>query len=445
VNSRTCREKPSKRPHLRRSGHAAPCYALPDPLSSSGPESTDPRRELVRRVAASEAFARSPQAKTFLLYVCEAALQEIPPSLTEPDLAAAVLEKARVDGHASAAVRAQASHVRRKLQQYFSAEGARETLILELPRGAYVPVFRLRSAGEQALPSATAAWPRAAPWLAVAAGLLCAAAWALRPPAPGPRPASSPRPSVERLWRQMFDNGRPTTLIVADATLTQLEDLIGEPIGLADYSRERLVARVQQRLTTREAWRLASRDIDRRHTTMADVGLAGRVLLLQSALGLSADVVCARDATADLFRSRNVILSGPTRANPWVELFEPRLNFETRFDTATRRASVVNRAPQSGEEPSYPAQWGVRGYCRVAYLPGRGGMGSVLLVSATDMTSTEAGADFVTSERSVRDLLARLEVAEGRPIPFFEVLLRATLVINSASSPELVAYRVVAP
>jgi len=227
--------------------------------------------------------------------------------------------------------------------------------------------------------------------------------------------------------------------------LTQLEDLIGEPIGLADYSRERLAAHVQQRLTTHETRRLASRDIDRRHTTMADVGLAGRVLQLQWELGLSADVRSARDATADLFRSRNVILSGPTRANPWVELFEPRLNFETRFDTATRRASVTSRAPRPGEESSYHAEWGVRGYCRVAYLPGSGGTGSVLLVSATDMTSTEAGGDFITSEHYVRELLTRLQVVEDRPIPFFEVLLRSTLVINSASAPELVAYRVVAP
>ena len=61
------------------------------------------------------------------------------------------------------------------------------------------------------------------------------------------------------------------------------------------------------------------------------------------------------------------------------------------------------------------------------------------------MTSTEAGGDFITSEHYVRELLTRLQVVENRPIPFFEVLLRSTLVINSASAPELVAYRVVAP
>jgi hypothetical protein len=48
----------------------------------------------------------------------------------------------------------------------------------------------------------------------------------------------------------------------------------------------------------------------------------------------------------------------------------------------------------------------------------------VLLISGTDVVSTEAGARFVTSEDSVRQLRQKLALRPGEPFPHFEVLLK---------------------
>ena len=416
----------------------------PGPLSIDSPSTdvsgSDSRWELVERVLAGAAFQRSPHSKAFLVLVCERALGPRSSASRRGERSAA--DRDALDGQASGQVRAQASQVRKKLQQHFTTDGAREPLVIDLALGSYEPIFRAREIGARE--------PRDVVWLGrkgvmgaavVVALLLAATAFvvrhASRPPAVSPE-----RPFVDRLWRQMFANEYPTSVLLADAKLTELQDRLGMPIALADYVRDRLDARIEQQIPDAGARWPARRLLDRRLTTMADTTLAGRVLLLHAAHHLSAEILLARDATPGHFDGRNVIVSGPRRANPWLDLFEPQLNFQSRFDEQTRLASFENTAPRSDEQAVYSVQWANRGFCRVAYLPGRDGRGTVLLVSGTDLTSTEIGADFITSERWIRDLRRRLELEDDAPMPYFEVLLGSKVVVSSTSAPELIAVRV---
>ena len=403
----------------------------------------DARRELVDRVLRSATFERSRAARAFLSYVCERALGGDPTPPSEVEIAAGVLAGEETGGAAGGVVRAQASQVRKKLQQYFATEGSNERAVLELPLGSYLPVFRDREVGDQR-PPAPPRLARAGPWLAaIGCAALLAAVWLVaRSPQRRGAPAPS-RPAVERLWRQMFDNGRPTTVLLADVNVAQVQDLLGHPIPLADYNRNRLNAHIEERIADRETRVRAVHTMDRRHTTMADVTLAGRALLLHTALGLTAELILARDAAPRHFEQHNVILSGPRRANPWLELFEPRLNFKSRFDETTKRSSFENTAPAPGEQAAYTVQWTQRGFCRVAYLPGRDGHGTALLISGTDLTSTEVGADFMTNETWVQQLLSRLGAGTAGKVPHFEVLLGTNVLLSRTSSPELIAHRVI--
>lgn len=407
-------------------------------ILSAMPEA-DGRQELVHRVLDSPRFVRARAARAFLKYVCGNALRETPELQTEADIAAAILN-ADANGYSGGTVRAQASAVRRKLQQHFATDGAAEPIVIELPLGSYLPVFRSREVEDQR-PAPTTRRHLIAMILAGAA-VAAPITWILaqrRPPAH----LSPPQPAVERLWRQMFDNGRPTSVLLADVNLTQLQDALGESVALAEYGRDRLNARAEEQIQDPETRLKALHMMDRRHTTMADVTLGARVLQLHSALGLPAELAFARDATSSLLARHNVILSGPRRANPWLELFEPRLNFRSHFDEPTRRSSFINTAPREGEAPSYAVEWTRRGYCRVAYLPSRDGQGTALLISGTDLTSSEVGADFITSERWVAELLGHLGVRAQERIPFFEVLLESQVVLTRTSSPVLVAHRVI--
>jgi hypothetical protein len=394
-------------------------------------------------VLASAIFARSRRLRDLFLYICERTLQDPPAGLNDAEIAVAVLEKAAGDADAGALTRAHASQLRKKLQQYFATEGADETTVIELRTGTYVPVFRAREAHDseaveppiEASPSRW--WP---------AALLSAAAFAIGLLAGGVlsrRPASPSQPALDGLWREMFDNGQRTRLVLADANITLFQDLIGQGLSVADFERGHLNALVDERIRDPEQRRHALRALSQRHTPMADVTLSGRVLLLHARHGLAVEVMLARDATPRHLDGHNTILSGPRRANPWIDLFEPRLNFRSRFDETSRHALFENMAPQPGEPATYVVQYGVRGFCRVAYLPSLDGRGRVLIISGTDMTSTEVGTEFITSEHWVERLRTRLGVGKNDRLPYFEVLLGSALVVNSASTPELIAHRVV--
>ena len=89
--------------------------------------------------------------------------------------------------------------------------------------------------------------------------------------------------------------------------------------------------------------------------------------------------------------------------------------------------------------------WNRRGYCRVAWLPGLDGTGSILVLSGTEMGSTEAGVELLTSEPWVEQLRGRLGLRPGEAVPPFEALLSIELLSASAGTFELLACRRAGP
>jgi len=251
-------------------------------------------------------------------------------------------------------------------------------------------------------------------------------------------------PAVGRLWRQMFDNGRRTHVVLADSSITMFQDLIHMPLPADRYATQDFDGLIAERVPA-ALQTLARRLTRQRYTSMADVALVRRVLPLAADLGVPAEVMLARDAKLEYLRTGNTLLSGPRRANPWLELFEERLNFRSRFDQDQRASYFENRAPQAGEQPVYAVQWDARGFCHVAFLPSLNGAGSVLIVSGTDMSSGEAGIDALTDEGWVEQLRSKLGVRGEERTPYFELLLGTQIVGSAASRGELVAARVVRP
>jgi hypothetical protein len=350
-----------------------------------------------------------------------------------------------------------ASQLRKRLQQYFETEGSSETTVIEIPKGTYMPTFRLREvvaegpAQRSEGPSTEA--PRGVRAVVAVAGLFClvlaaVSVWLL---IENRRLANrfvgeiEQRPSVEVLWGRMFDNGRASYLVLSDSTVTMFQDLIRRQLTAPEYQRRQFQELAQQRLSDPQELGFARQLMNRQFTSFVDAKLVGRIGLLNASLGIPTEIVLARFTNPGYFQDHNAVLSGPNRGNPWVELFEHRLNFRSRYDEDIRQASIENLAPLPGEASVYVVEWDRVGYCRVAWLPNLGGTGSVLIISGTDMVSSDAGAEFITSERWVKDLLSRLAVKEGDAIPHFEVLLRAQLALGAVASFEIVAHRAITP
>jgi len=178
-------------------------------------------------------------------------------------------------------------------------------------------------------------------------------------------------------------------------------------------------------------------------TPFQDADVIRAILPLSMRYQIPVSVVYARDFRMQPQARGNVILLGHKRGNPWVELFEPRMNFRYDYvlDGTQRRGTLVNQSPLPGEQKTYTVEYGQQGYCVIAYLPKPIGDGTALLISGTDMSSIEAGGHLVSDESAIGKVLEHLGVRKGGRIPYFEVLLRTKLLVNTAPGFEIIAYR----
>jgi hypothetical protein len=170
------------------------------------------------------------------------------------------------------------------------------------------------------------------------------------------------------------------------------------------------------------------------------------LLSLQVAKNVRLSLYIARDYAMQDLQTNNVILVGSRRSNPWVELFEDRLNFLFEVDPATMLPRYRNRQPQPNEQPSYSLEQGESdgdAYGTIAFLPNLGRSGNVLLLSGTGIQAIRAGAECLTSDdrfAPVHRLIAQHSNKDG--LPFFEVLFRTKRVGGSSTGFEVVAFRI---
>ena len=121
------------------------------------PKADDVRREL-RRLLESLAFRDSLRLTSFLKFVVEAVLEGKSDRIKSYTIAVEALGRgAAFDPQTDPIVRVEAGRLRRALARYYATTGCNDSLVIEIPRGAYVPTFRWRDADDAPKPRAHAA------------------------------------------------------------------------------------------------------------------------------------------------------------------------------------------------------------------------------------------------------------------------------------------------
>jgi len=131
--------------------------ATPVTYRSEGEPDKDGIRLQLQRILAGEGFRRSERICRFLSYVVEQTLRGRGDELKESVLAVEVYDRPPdYNPKIDPIVRNDARRLRAKLREYYETEGSSDPVIIEIPKGSYLPVFRGR---EALLPEATAS-----PW-----------------------------------------------------------------------------------------------------------------------------------------------------------------------------------------------------------------------------------------------------------------------------------------
>ncbi|MBE3133864.1 MAG: tetratricopeptide repeat protein, partial [Acidobacteria bacterium] len=118
----------------------------------------DAIREALDRVLGSTALRHTDRLKRFLRFVVERTLDGRGSELKEYVVGVEVFERpASFDPRADPVVRVEARRLRFKLHDYYESEGGGDPVVIDLPKGSYVPAFRVRpSPGGLATGTATA-------------------------------------------------------------------------------------------------------------------------------------------------------------------------------------------------------------------------------------------------------------------------------------------------
>lgn len=400
--------------------------------------SSDARWNLVRRIAASAHLNKSRRLCEFLLYAAGCAIRNAPEEATEQQIGVNVF--GRPPGYNSSEdsiVRTHARLLRQKLAAYFEGQGVSEEMVLEIPKGHYLPVFRPRLAAEPeietffppmvaaVIPPPVQESPRPSRlggrWMlaSVTLILLCLLGLTAWHRWRRPVPAQSP---VDVFWRP-FLTGTPPLVI---------------------YSNALFVGDSEHGLRYAPAGAVVPPDGTGYVETYTGVGELASVHKLTRLFDrYHASFVLKRSllVTWDEAKQRNLIFIGSRAENPALRVLPPTRDFS--MISGPGFSGIVNHHPLPQEpalfwRPEHPLS---RDYAILALLPGVVPGNRILIFSGLMTFGTQAAVDFVCQPGTVSTLLEKVRGQNGEISPF-EAVLQTDIVGGVPLRTHLVTIRV---
>jgi hypothetical protein len=408
----------------------------------------DARWQLIERIVASPPFQKSARLRDLLCFLAERTIHGKGQDLSEHRIGSAVFGKAEdYSVVEDSSVRVHVRQLRLKLHEYFDGEGRGESVVVEIPKGAYTTLFRNSGHEAIAVPEASGpglvSWSRLLPWVLATVFLITTlAAWFRRLPVAPPPP-----------WplAALFDSSnRPVQLVVADINYGMMRLVDEQPVTLEQYlspSYRSGGAFTTPHPTARDA-RVNKYLSGSLLTSYADVVVVDTLLRLS---GNSRDRLAVRSARElrprDLEQGAFVFVGSPS-SNPWVSYFQDKLNFQEREGVVGESLKFFqNQHPKPGEQASYQglAFTGSSGedYATISLLPLANGRGSVLILQGLQQEGTEAAGLFVADAGNRQKLQEALGFSGSPTQPvYFEALIRTQSVAGAPNATSIVATRV---
>ncbi|MGD0775658.1 MAG: hypothetical protein ABSC05_22825 [Candidatus Solibacter sp.] len=411
----------------------------------------DPRWRLVQRVASSQRFHRAAQLRAFLVYVSKRALYENVTSISEDEIAIDVLGRRKdFNLHEDNIVRVQARQLRKRLDEYFDAEGKDEDWTVNIPKGSYVPEFRLRTGAQGAAEPMPPTRPGISTRLAVPilGGLLIlsvAVSAVLWKRLVESKSALQSPPPVNPLWARVFGNGQQTNIVVGDISLVVLQRTLRSDISLEQYLSHDYPKNVLGAGTSKDVVRILAGLSARQYTGFGDLNAALNILNLSRRYRAPAVIRFARNLNIREMTTENFVMIGSRRAIPWNELFERQLRYVLNSDPVSGNLSISDKLAGRGG-PVYGTSGDQNSagetYAVAALVPNLGGNGCVLLLLGVTMSGAEGAAELLSSgdfPATIRNTAGcrTLDLASQS----FEILIRTKLVAGIPQGSEVLTCR----
>jgi hypothetical protein len=307
-------------------------------------------REILQKAAASSHFQKSRRLRELLLYLGERSLQDPHCTLREQEIGVEVFGRLPdYDTSHDTLVRVHVSQLRKKLHDYFLAEGSKEPLVIEIPKGSYVTVFRPRTEIAETEPgpppaSSPRPWPFAA-GLAIGLATALLASIALVIGLRGrPNNTFPDRASRELAESPIWAGFRSSNVVVAVGTPLFFRSTDGlERNFSANFPEDLTLA--DQFLTHRPAYPQWNE-----WAPFEDVAAGVNLDRFLRGLNSTVTVVSARQVSfGGLAGKRTIVVGQPRFAPLLVDLLAGQNFRPPPYTPGQRLAGFVNAQPKAGE------------------------------------------------------------------------------------------------
>ena len=398
----------------------------------------------IDRLSSSRVLHGSESLCRLLRYLAEHSLQNPGTPVKEYQIATEVFGRPPdFDPHLDSAIRVQAGRLRLKLAEYYSSEGQRDPILVELPKGSYTLTFHPRSSAPS--PTAVAAQqPEPARkrnrillnWAAgvIALSILLAAAVAalvvkwqnhLRTDAVSSKHQDIPV-AYQIFWKDFVSGTEPWVV----------------------FSNAAFVGRPETGMRYRNPAEDSHAQILDHYTGVGEVLAVHELDRVFHLFGQEARVKRGSLFSLDDAKNNDLIFVGSPAEN--LSLRDIPMSQQFLFQRLTsgpRKGdlAVVNLHARAGE-PSYfigsPSTAPLsEDYAVISLSRGLDPSNSVLILAGASTIGTQAAVEYVCHEDSLNQLLARLGAGASSDLKPFEVVLRVKVARGVPVESEIVASR----
>jgi len=401
----------------------------------------------IDRLASSGVLHSSESLCKLLRYLAKQAIDHPGEPLKEYQIATEVFGRpSDFDPQVDSAIRVQAGRLRTKLSEYYTLEGAHDSVIVDLPKGNYHLAFRHRAAavksdlgnGADPAPSEGMAMPWPGGWKVVAIifAVLFVASLVVTIYIAADRKAATVASANEYgmapeafrvFWKPFLQNPDEPWVIFSNAAF------VGRPeLGLRYYDRSR-----------------DSKDLIFDHYTGVGEVLAVHELdhvfnQLHEQLRVKRGSLLSLDDA----KTNNLIFVGSPSENLTLTEIPGTEDFVFRRLTSGDRKgdlAIANVHPVGSEAREFLASPAnsplTEDYAVVALKKGLTEGQWVMILAGTTTFGTQGAVEYVCGQGSVEEILSRLSASSSRPISPFEALVRVKVTRGVPVETQLLALR----
>ncbi len=453
---------------------------VPGTIELGGPTPEDIQRQL-SKIIHSKPFRHASALQRLLQYLISKALADPFADIKEYTIGMEVFERGPdYDPQSDTIVRVQIHRLRIKVKEYYETEGIGDPILVDIPKGHYIPSFEFRNgslktdaadsiapetneradaAGNPAAPltqAKTAGFatgffsrgvlPFALALVILAAGIFIGAHWqewrgsASNGTALARAPNAGPHDAATDFWRGFLGNDPSPVVGYADAVylVDGAEDLFRFRRGASDYTGTVVDRHLAQQFASSPGLvaRAGPLYYEDGNTGTGDLQSVFVLTRLFTQMGLQMLVKRCRLITIDDLQQHDVILLGSPEENDAVaQLSRPSDFVWNRLDVAGPwKGEYVNRRPQPGESLSYkterdPSTQEIKtDFGLITLQPGAVPSRRIVMLGGLDTSGVAGAAQFVTSPTHMAELRSKLESMSAwrgqGAAPSFQALLR---------------------